>query len=145
MNYSVIMAHLNECGYKVSAIPSTTAEVGFLTVELEINGMPVTLWHIAVTELSKMPSFPAEPSTLPRLAHTAFYPRSKFASICVNVPDAVSVNFECPELAFEESLKRHVSLLSQALTDSEWNTKELLREFEAGWLNIVELTFPFSV
>lgn len=139
MNYSVIMAHLNECGYKVSAIPSKTAEIGFLTVELEINGMLVTLWHIAVTELSKMPSFLlAEPSTLPRLAHTAFYPGSKFASICVNVPDAVSVNFECPELAFEESLKRHVSLLSQALTDSEWNTKELLREFEAGWLNIVE-------
>ncbi|WP_318351498.1 hypothetical protein [Klebsiella quasipneumoniae] len=43
MNYSVIMAHLNECGYKVSAIPSKTAEIGFLTVELEINGMPVTL------------------------------------------------------------------------------------------------------
>lgn len=64
----------------------------------------------------------------------------------MNVPDAVSVNFECPELAFEESLKRHVSLLSQALTDSEWNTKELLREFEAGWLNIVEPDItPFSV
>ena len=112
MNYSVILAHLNECGYKVSAIPSKTAEVGFLTVELEINDMPVTLWHIAVPELTKMPSFLlADPSALPRLAHTAFYPESKFASICVNIPDAVSVNFECPELAFEESLKRHVSLL----------------------------------
>ncbi|EGY2004952.1 ThiF family adenylyltransferase [Escherichia coli] len=145
MNYSVILAHLNECGYKVSAIPSKTAEVGFLTVELEISDIPVTLWHIAVPELSKMPTFLlADPSTLPRLAHTALYPESKFASICVNVPDAVSVNFECPELAFEESLKRHVSLLSQALTDSEWNTKELLREFEAGWLNIVEPdTTPF--
>ena len=139
MNYSAILTHLNECGYRVSAIPSKTAEVGFLTVELEINGMPVTLWHVAVSELSKMPSFLlADPSALPRLAHTAFYPESQFASICVNVPDAVSVNFECPELAFEESLKRHVSLLSQALTDSEWNTQELLREFEAGWLNIVE-------
>lgn len=139
MNYSAILTHLNECGYKVSAIPSKTAEVGFLTVELEINGMPVTLWHVAVSEFSKMPSFLlADPSALPRLAHTAFYPESQFASICVNVPDAVSVNFECPELAFEESLKRHVSLLSQALTDSEWNTQELLREFEAGWLNIVE-------
>ncbi|MCW7417948.1 hypothetical protein OHD37_13495 [Escherichia coli] len=73
-----------------------------------------------------------------------FYPDSQFASICVNVPDAVSVNFECPELAFEESLKRHISLLSRALTDSEWNTQELLREFEAGWLNIVEPdTSPF--
>ena len=107
--------------------------------------MPVTLWHVAVSELSKMPSFLlADPSALPRLAHTAFYPENQFASICVNVPDAVSVNFECPELAFEESLKRHVSLLSQALTDSEWNTQELLREFEAGWLNIVESdTAPF--
>jgi hypothetical protein len=77
MNYSVIMIHLNECGYKVSAIQSKTAEIGFLTVELEINGTPITLWHIAVTELSKMPSFLlAEPSTLPRLAHTAFYPEA---------------------------------------------------------------------
>lgn len=145
MNYSTILTHLNECGYKVSAIPSKAAKVEFLTVELEINGMPVTLWHVAVSELSKMPSFLlADPSALPRLAHTAFYPESQFASICVNVPDAVSVNFECPELAFEESLKRHVSLLSQALTDSEWNTQELLREFEAGWLNIVEPdTAPF--
>ena len=82
MNYSVILAHLNECGYKVSAIPSKTAAVGFLTVELEINDMPVTLWHIAVPELTKMPSFLlADPSALPRLAHTAFYPESKFASI----------------------------------------------------------------
>jgi hypothetical protein len=116
-----------------------------LTVELEINGTPVTLWHIAVAELSEIPSFLlADPSTLPRLAHTAFYPDTQFASICVNVPDAVSVNFERPELAFEESLTRHVSLLSQALTDSEWNTQELLREFEAGWFSIVEPnTAPF--
>lgn len=139
MNYSVILTHLNECGYKVSAIPSKTAEIGYLTVELEINGLPVTLWHVTVAELAKMPSFLlADPSAFPRLAHTAFYPENRFASICVNVPDAVSVNFERPELAFEESLKRHVALLSQALTDSEWNTQELLREFEAGWLGIVE-------
>lgn len=145
MNYSAILIHLNKCGYKVSAIPSETAEVGFLTVELEINGIQVTLLHAAVPELSKLPSFLlVNPSTLPRLAHTMFYPDSQFASICVNVPDAVSVNFECPELAFEESLKRHISLLSRALTDSEWNTQELLREFEAGWLNIVEPdTSPF--
>ena len=145
MNYSAILIHLNKCGYKVSAIPSETAEVGFLTVELEINGIQVTLLHAAVPELLKLPSFLlVNPSTLPRLAHTMFYPDSQFASICVNVPDAVSVNFECPELAFEESLKRQISLLSRALTDSEWNTQELLREFEAGWLNIVEPdTSPF--
>ncbi|MDE9482534.1 ThiF family adenylyltransferase [Xenorhabdus bovienii] len=145
MNYSAILTHLNECGYKVSAVPSKTAEVGFLTVELEISDVPITLRHIAVSELYRMPDFLlANPSVLPRLAHTAFYPDAHFASICVNVPDAVSVNFERPELAFEESLKRHISLLNQALTDSDWNTQELLREFEAGWLNIVEPdTVPF--
>ncbi|MGA7507018.1 MAG: ThiF family adenylyltransferase [Erwinia billingiae] len=145
MNYSVILNHLNECGYKVSAIPSKTEEIGCFTVELEIIGLPVTLWHFTVAELSKMPSFfLADPSALPRLAHTAFNPGSLIASICVNVPDAVSVNFERPELAFEESLKRHVALLTQALSDSEWNTQELLREFEAGWLSIVEQdTTPF--
>ncbi|ELZ9578513.1 ThiF family adenylyltransferase [Klebsiella pneumoniae] len=145
MNYSAILTYLNDCGYRVSAIPSKTDDIGFLTVELDINDLPVTLWHVTVKELSKMPRFLlADPSAFPRLAHTTFYPESRFASICVNVPDAVSVNFERPELAFEESLKRHVALLTKALTDSEWNTQELLREFEAGWLGIVEQgTTPF--
>ncbi|MDE1189290.1 MAG: hypothetical protein PW844_22960 [Pantoea sp.] len=41
-------------------------------------------------------------------------------------------------------LKDTISLLNQALSDNEWNTSELLREFEAGWLSIVEpATTPF--
>ncbi|UOH74192.1 hypothetical protein MOW08_10115 [Acinetobacter schindleri] len=60
------------------------------------------------------------------------------ASICVNVPDSVSINYEVPELAFEESLKRHIALLEQCLSDPKWNEKELLREFLAGWYQIRE-------
>ncbi|QMD46912.1 ThiF family adenylyltransferase [Citrobacter freundii] len=145
MNYSEIQTHLTEGGYKVSAFPYGSAGNDSFTVELEINNFLVTLLHIAVPELTQMPSFLlGDPSALPRLAHTTIHADKRYASICVNVPDAVSVNYERPELAFEESLTRHIALLTNALSDSEWNNSELLREFEAGWLNIVaQNTAPF--
>lgn len=145
MNYSSILTHLTECGYKVSALKADSAMVEFFTVELEVNGLSVTLLHVLVDELSHMPSFLlANPYDFPRLAHTTVYADIRYANICVNVPDAVSVNYERPELAFEESLRRHVLLLQKLLSDNEWNTSELLREFEAGWLNISdESTTPF--
>ncbi|WP_037587248.1 ThiF family adenylyltransferase [Stenoxybacter acetivorans] len=148
MNYSTVLIHLKKCGYKVSALNSSSFANEFFTnefftVDLEINNYAVTLLHITVTELSQMPSFLlTNPSNLPRLAHTTLLLEIPYASICVNTPDSVSVNYECPELAFEDSLKRHVSLLKQALSDSEWNKSELLREFEAGWLNIVNPKIP---
>lgn len=128
MNYSEIQTHLTECGYKVSVFPYGSAGNDSFTVELEINNYLVTLIHIAVPELTQMPRFLlGDPSALPRLAHTTIHAEKRYASICVNVPDAVSVNYERPELAFEESLTRHIALLTNALSDSEWNNSELLR------------------
>ncbi|EGX6618162.1 ThiF family adenylyltransferase [Salmonella enterica subsp. enterica serovar Newport] len=145
MNYSKIQTHLTECGYKVSVFPYGSEGNDSFSVELEINNFLVTLLHIAVPELTQMPRFLlGDPSALPRLAHTTIHPDKRYASICVNVPDAVSVNYERPELAFEESLARHIALLTNALSDSEWNNSELLREFEAGWLSIISPnTTPF--
>ncbi|MEL4015384.1 ThiF family adenylyltransferase [Dryocola clanedunensis] len=138
MNYQVISTYLTECGYNVSAVP-VSGESTVLGVELCIGEYNVSLHHPAITELTGLPVFMlVKPSTFPRIAHTFVFSEVDLASICINVPDAVSVNFERPELAFEESLKRHIDLLTRALTDEEWNASELLREFEAGWYRIVD-------
>ncbi|TKU68818.1 ThiF family adenylyltransferase [Citrobacter sp. TBCS-14] len=137
MNFPAISTHLTECGYNVSAIPGSDESV-VLRVELRIGKYNVSLIHWPMSELTGLPAFFLDKaSTFPRLAHTYVFRESDVASICINVPDAVSVNFERPELAFEESLKRHINLLTCALTDEEWNASELLREFEAGWHRIV--------
>lgn len=145
MNYTAITAYLAERGYKVSAFPVGTDQIEFFSIELEIGGVPITLIHLRISEITCLPNFLLKnPLALPRLAHTTVYEESGFATICINVPDSVSVNYDCPELAFEESLKRHISLLKDALTNTEWNTSELLREFEAGWISIIESgTTPF--
>ena len=137
MNYQPIIQHLTTCGYAVSAIEFCLLPA--IKVECEISGYEVSLIHIKVDELKEMPSFVLQkPEAFPRLAHTLSLDKWGVASICVNVPDSVSINYEVPELAFEESLKRHITLLNQCLSDQEWNKKELLREFLAGWYQIRE-------
>lgn len=137
MNYQPIIQHLTTRGYNVSAIEFCLLPA--IKVEHVIAGYEVSLIHIKVDELKEMPPFVLQkPETFPRLAHTLSFDKWGVASICVNVPDSVSINYEVPELAFEESLKRHIALLNQCLSDQEWNEKELLREFLAGWRQIRE-------
>jgi hypothetical protein len=73
-----------------------------IKVECEISGYEVSLIHIKVDELKEMPSFAQKPEAFPRLAHTLSFDKWEVASICVNVPDSVSINYEVPELAFED-------------------------------------------
>lgn len=137
MNYQPIIQYLTTRGYNVSAIEFCLLPA--IKIECEIAGYEVSLIHMYVDELKEMPSFVLQnPQEFPRLAHTLSFEKWGVASICVNVPDSVSINYEVPELAFEESLKRHIALLEQCLSDPEWNEKELLREFLAGWNQIRE-------
>lgn len=135
MNYQPIIQYLTTFGYNVSEIEFCLSPA--IKVECEISGYEVSLIHIHVDELKQMPSFFLQkPECFPRLAHTLSFDEWSVASICVNVPDSVSINYEVPELVFYESLKRHITLLNKCLSDPEWNEKELLREFLAGWNQI---------
>lgn len=137
MNYQTIIQYLITRGYNVSAIEFCLLPA--IKVQCEISGHEISLIHIYVDELREMPSFFIQkPEEFPRLAHTLSLDKWGVASICVNVPDSVSINYEVPELVFEESLKRHIALLNQCLSDQEWNEQELLREFLAGWYQIRE-------
>lgn len=139
MNYIYIQQYLLDCGYEVSSIANNADEINALKVMLQIEDFHIELLHFFVDELIQLPIFLLNnASSFKRLAHTNIFNEFDIATICVNVPESVSINFERPELAFAESLERHITLLMRAITDDDWNEKELLREFEAGWFNLIE-------
>jgi hypothetical protein len=94
----------------------------------ESSYRPVTLPHFVLLE--------AEP--LMPLAHVGLYEEGCYGFVCIGDHQSLSINFDRPELVFEESLKRHLALLEKALVDPDWNQEELLREFKANWDILVE-------
>lgn len=140
MKYSLIIQHLKGCGYSVSTAKVLDQET--IEVSVSIDKFEVTLIHIKVNELTSMPSFLLKtPQKFPKLAHTLWSKDKNLATICVNVPDSVSINFEVPELVFEDSLKKHIELLTKCLSNSKWNKEELLREFLTSWNNINDVKY----
>lgn len=140
MNYQLIIQHLQSCGYSVSAANVLARDT--IEVNVTIGSYTITLIHFEVDEITSMPSFYLkDPQQFPRLAHTLSFNDYNLASICVNVTDSVSVNYEVPTLAFEDSLKKHIELLTKCLTDPVENKKELLREFLASWYSLNNTKF----
>lgn len=106
-----------------------------LSVCFEIDKQTVTLLHRCTDELKHLPHFFLKDySSFGVLAHVLPVEHyEELGNICVNHTDSVSVNFERPELAFEESIRRHIDLIGKLLTNPEFNEKELLREFRTNW------------
>lgn len=135
MNYSEIVDHLRGAGYESSL--QTTGSTEYLEVSCELGKKPLRLLHFCVNELTSLPGFLiGDLSSFGNLAHVLPLGSGDLGSICVGDQDSVSVNYERPELAFEESIKRHIDLLTKAISDAEWNEQELLREFYSNWLAI---------
>ncbi|OOV87852.1 hypothetical protein [Oceanospirillum linum] len=109
----------------------------YLRVSFDVEGTVVSLLHRYVAEITSLPHFYLDNNEkYGQLAHVLLSsdPAMKgLGSICVNNLDSVSVNYECPELAFEESIRRHKDLLTRLMIDPEFNKSELLREFTANW------------
>jgi hypothetical protein len=107
-----------------------------LIVHHEVAGHHISLALLSHPPFLALPEFfLVNPTQHGKLAHvTVTSSQLTFGSVCVNTPDSVSINFDCPLLVVEESLKRHLSLLNSALSDPDWNRSELLREFYSNWL-----------
>jgi hypothetical protein len=113
-----------------------------LIVRAKIGGQELELVLIESEPFTSMPKFVLlNPYRYPNLAHVSAreLDGAVIGTICVNDRDSVSVNFARPELAAEESLRRHISLLERTITDPEWNERELLREFYSNWLEVCDL------
>ncbi|ELV8750298.1 ThiF family adenylyltransferase [Vibrio vulnificus] len=116
-------------------------EIDVISVKLEIEHKQIELIHFPTSEITHLPTFLLrKPSDVGHLAHVLNINihGSEFGSICVNDRDSVSVNFNMPLLAIEESLNRHIAILKRAMTEHDWNRKELLREFKSCWLNVCD-------
>ncbi|MGR5129230.1 ThiF family adenylyltransferase [Photobacterium swingsii] len=115
--------------------------INAISIDFEIAGKRIELIHFPTSEITRLPVFLlAKPSEVGHLAHVLNYKENgyEFGSICVNDRDSVSVNFNMPLLAIEESLYRHIAILEKAMTDPEWNKQELLREFKSCWLSVCD-------
>jgi len=140
MNYQIIIQHLQSCGYSVSTANVFARDA--IEVKVSIGSYIITLIHFEVDEITSMPVFYLkDPQQFPRLAHTTSSKDFNLASLCVNVTDSVSINYEVPKIAFEDSLRRHIELLKKCLTDLTWNKDELLREFLASWYSLTDTKF----
>lgn len=137
LDYSRIYEYFLDSEYDVESCEFKGLD--FLRVSFEVNGNVVSLLHHYVSEITSLPHFFLENyEKYGRLAHVLLTrdPSLKgLGSVCVNNLDSVSINYECPELTFEESIRRHKDLLTKLLTDSEFNESELLREFSTNWHN----------
>lgn len=134
-----ITQHLSNKGFKCQTI--NLGECDAVKIKLNIADKSIELLHFPTNEISSMPIFLlSKPSDFGHLAHVTIGELGgiELGSICVNDQDSISVNFNMPLSAIEESLNRHISILMKSILDPEWNRQELLREFKSCWLNICE-------
>jgi len=120
-------------------IKSQVIEKDTLTVSVIIGKQKVNLSYFYDQEITSLPTFwLKEPLQFMPLAHVNIRNISgvDFGWICVNDADSVSVNYEQPLLAIEESLIRHIALLTKSLLNPDWNRSELLREFQSNWIQL---------
>ena len=135
-----LVQHLSNKGFHCQK--SHINELKVISVKLSIADQPIELIHYLSDEITGLPIFLlSSPSDYRQLAHVSIdrFHSIEFGFICVNDRDSVSVNFSMPLLAIEESLQRHIDILTKAMTDSDWNRHELLREFSSNWLGICDL------
>ncbi|HAV1574339.1 MULTISPECIES: ThiF family adenylyltransferase [Vibrio] len=138
-----VIEHLRSLGYNVSL----TAEKHSIVVSCTIAGKNFSLAH-RVSEGSSHPLslpifFILNASQHMPLAHVILLENdfgleggSELGFICVGDHESLSINFDRPELVFEASLERHISMLTKAICYPAWNREELLREFKANWSNV---------
>lgn len=137
MNYTEIITHLISEGFDAKRGKYNDKEC--LQIDFAINDEVYTLKHCHIDEIVSLPRFFLDDThDKEGLAHILPFSKNQVAGICVTVDEAVSVNFEVPELAFSESLKRHMTLVEKAVKDPAWNKAELIREFAANWSIICE-------
>lgn len=137
MNYKEIIDHLISEGFDAKCGQYNDADC--LQIDFSIDDDTYTLKHFHIDEVVSLPRFFLDDAhDKEGLAHIFPYSIKPGAGICVTVDEAVSVNFEVPELAFTESLKRHMTLVEKAVKDPAWNKTELIREFAVNWSGICE-------
>ncbi len=94
----------------------------------------VTLSHQFPAEVLCVPKFHlAGGHGFGRLAHVLTSGAEDSGEVCVGDELSTAVNTDRPELAYRDTVRRHVQLLTQLIDDPAFNRTELLREFDDHW------------
>ena len=130
MNPKEICGYLTNLGYSAQL----TEDNRELTVSFLVGDLRLSLVHEFPDELLRLPSFDLiDANNVGQLGHVITKYDTGRGSVCVTDADSVSVNIHVPELAYADSLERHIELLRRLIEDQEWNQSELIREFHSHW------------
>ena len=130
MSPEEITAHLCTMGYSATL----EQDAKELHVIFDVGEQQAGLVHRFPDTVRKLPAFDLrDPENYGTLAHVVVNSESGLGAVCVHDLDSISVNFEVPYLAYEDSLRRHIELLQPLILNSAWNRQELLREFHSNW------------
>ena len=131
MNHADIVSHLVDHGYTANLSEDGTE----ISVDFLVGECQGTLIHQFPERIVRLPAFElVDASTFGKLAHVVVQNnRNGRGTVCVQDPDSVSVNYEVPKLAYEESLRRHLTLIRSLIEEPDWNQQELIREFHSNW------------
>lgn len=135
MNYEQVVDYLNDQGFSVLLEKLHGARC--LIVKVQFEHYCLEFVHFCIDEISSLPSYCIkDPKIYGSLSHVLPFGKLELGCICIGDQDSISINYELPHLAFEESLSRHITLIQKNLSNPDWNQSELLREFYSNWLNI---------
>ena len=130
MNPEEITGHLASLGHEARL----SCDHKQVEVSCIVGGRKALLVHQFPSELIAVPKFDlVEAKKFGVLAHVVPDKETGLGAICVANADSISVNTDCPPIAYAASLKRHVDLIDELLRNPELNTQELLREFHSNW------------
>ena len=130
MNRDYICRRLVESGYDAKLTDGDAK----LRVELPTSRGPVTLVHEFPGELLHVPKFYlVRGHGFGKLAHVLERGNDQGGEVCIADAGSTSVNIDRPELAYRDTVRQHIELLTRLIEDTSYNGRELLREFVAHW------------
>ena len=130
MNRDYICRRLVESGYDAKLTDGDAK----LRVEFPTSRGSVTLIHEFPRELLHVPKFYlARGHGFGKLAHVLERGNDQGGEVCIADTGSTSVNIDRPELAYRDTVREHVELLTRLIEDTLYNERELLREFVAHW------------
>ena len=130
MNRESICQSLWTAGHDAALIDGESR----LQVTFQVSGRPIKLVHDFKEELLRVPRFDLECGHgFGKLAHVLSDEDGQGGEVCIGDVASTSVNIDCPERVYQDTVDENVRLLRRLISDPKYNRSELLREFEAHW------------
>ena len=130
MNRESICSSLREAGHDAALTDGESR----LKATFQVDGRSINLVHDFPDVLLRVPRFDLECGHgFGKLAHVLSDGNGHGGEVCVGDVASTSVNIDCPERVYQDTVEEHVRLLRRLIEDPAYNRAEQLREFDAHW------------